>query len=79
VTVRLAGTEHSLSYHAQDPVLVFRDQDPPTGPAALVLGLLRRLAPDTPAVWFADFDGTVNPLRLDATVAELAEAFSFAG
>ena len=78
VTVQLGGNKHTLSYNADNPVLVFRDQDPATGPATLILSLLRRLAPDVPVVWFADFDGSVYPLNLDHTVEQLAEAFTFA-
>lgn len=65
--------EHTVTYHPGTPVFVFPEQDEVEVPATLVLELLQRLAPDVPAVWFADFEGIIHPLRLDATAEEFAE------
>lgn len=58
------GHEHEVTYHADTPVFIFREEDHIVITAGFVLRLLQRLAPDTPAVWMADFDGDVNPLRV---------------
>ncbi|MFE3113739.1 hypothetical protein ACFXKJ_37910 [Kitasatospora indigofera] len=62
ITVR-AGDHHcELSYQADLQVLIFRDQEPLSAPLTVVHTLLRELAPGVPAVWWADFDATLEPL-----------------
>lgn len=58
------GQEHEVTCHADTPVFVFREEDHIVTTAGIVLRLLQRLAPDTPAAWMADFDGDVIPLRI---------------
>jgi hypothetical protein len=64
------GREHEVTYHADNPVFVFAEEDHIIVTAGFVLRLLQRLAPDTPAVWMADFDGDVAPLRVAGLSAD---------
>jgi hypothetical protein len=75
IEISLPGEDgpHTLTYHSATPVFVFAERDEVEPPAALVLDLLRRLAPGIPTIWFADFEGLIHPLRLDTTAEELAE------
>jgi hypothetical protein len=67
ITVRAGDHLCELSYQTDHQVLVFRDQEPLSAPLTIVHTLLRELAPGIPAVWWADFDATLEPL--DATVS----------
>jgi hypothetical protein len=79
VEISLAGEDgpHTVTFHSGTPVLVFAERDEVEPPAALVLDLLRRLAPGVPTIWFADFEGVIHPLRLDGTKEEFAEELHY--
>jgi hypothetical protein len=68
IDVRGEIRNHSIRYHSKDPGFVFPEQDEIEVPAGVVLQLLQRLAPDVAAVWFADFEGVVHPLRLTGSI-----------
>ncbi|WP_035803912.1 hypothetical protein [Kitasatospora mediocidica] len=65
--------DHSVLYHSGKPVLVFREQDDLEAPAAMVLQLLQRLAPDVATVWFADFEGVVHALDVACSVDDFID------
>ncbi|WP_030241808.1 hypothetical protein [Streptomyces sp. NRRL S-350] len=65
--------DDSVLFHSGEPVLVFREHDDLEAPAALVLHLLQRLAPDVETVWFADFEGVAHPLDLTSSVEDFVD------
>ncbi|MCX4745947.1 hypothetical protein OG455_10485 [Kitasatospora sp. NBC_01287] len=75
IEIRLRGEQrsHSVLYHCAEPVLVFREQDEIVVPAAMVLHLLQRLAPEVGAVWFADFEGVPHPLQVNSSVDDFVD------
>lgn len=68
--------EHTITYAEQPASFTFKEDDGVPATAGLVLELLRRLAPDAPAAWFADFiDGVEHTFRpRDLTAAEFVRA-----
>ncbi|MFF3594514.1 hypothetical protein [Kitasatospora indigofera] len=75
ITVRLGTDQCVLSYQAGLHVLVLPDRDPLSAPLTVVHTLLRVLAPTVPAVWWADFDATPEPLDLVAGLDRFIDAF----
>ncbi|MEU9115122.1 hypothetical protein AB0D04_25875 [Streptomyces sp. NPDC048483] len=53
-----------FSWQVEYQVLIFPDQDPLSEPAQIVHRLLRELAPGIPAVWWTEFDATLEPIDL---------------
>ncbi|MFF8785168.1 hypothetical protein [Streptomyces sp. NPDC015125] len=56
-------------------VLRFPDQDPLAAPARIVHRLLREVAPDAPAVWWTEYDATMEPIDLSPDPEEFLRAF----
>ncbi|WP_329499317.1 hypothetical protein [Kitasatospora herbaricolor] len=75
ITVHIGADRCALSYQADNHVLVFQDRDPLGAPLTVVHTLLRALAPTVPAVWWADFDGTLEPLDLAAGLDRFVAEF----
>ncbi|TQF01247.1 hypothetical protein E6W39_02100 [Kitasatospora acidiphila] len=65
---------HRILYFADRPVFVLPEQDELEVPAAMVLQLLQRLAPDVETIWFADFDGVVRSLQVSGGVDDFVDA-----
>jgi hypothetical protein len=62
--IRVEDQDLPFSWQVDNQVLVFPDQEPLSTPALIVHRLLRELAPDVPAVWWADYDATLEPVDL---------------
>ncbi|MCX5209925.1 hypothetical protein OG689_11580 [Kitasatospora sp. NBC_00240] len=75
ITVRAGEHRCELSYQADLQVLVLRDQDPLPATLAVVHTLLSELAPAVPAVRWADFDASPEPLDLTAGPDRFVEDF----
>lgn len=57
------GWDTEITYQADQMAFSFRAEDDLASTAGFVLRLLQRLAPDVPAVWFADFAGELHPFH----------------
>lgn len=57
-----SGWDNEITYQADQMAFSFRAEEDLASTAGFVLQLLQRLAPDTPAVWFADFVGELHPI-----------------
>ncbi|MFB7664914.1 hypothetical protein ACFC1R_13325 [Kitasatospora sp. NPDC056138] len=68
--LRIGGLRCSISYFTDRRFFTFRDQEPLELPFRVVHGVLTVLAPGVPAVWTADFDGTMYPVDLSVGVEE---------
>ncbi len=75
IDVRVGDAHCEITYHYDRHFFVFPDQDPLRTPVVIIHTLLRDLAPTTPAVWWADYDGTPEPFDLQADAEEVAEDF----
>lgn len=58
-----SGWDAEITYQGEQMAFSFRAEDDLASTAGFVLQVLQRLAPDTPAVWFADFVGVPHELR----------------
>lgn len=58
------GWDTEITYQARQMAFSFRAEDDLASTAGFVLRLLQRLAPDVPAVWFADFVGEPHPFHV---------------
>lgn len=58
------GWTHEVVYQANPDGFSFRTGDEIDVTGGLVFQIIQRLAPDVPAMWVADFDGEVYPLRI---------------
>lgn len=65
-----------FSWQLEHQVLVFPDQEPLSTPALIVHRLLCELAWDVPAVWWADYDATLEPIDLSPDPAEFVRQFA---
>jgi hypothetical protein len=65
-----------FSWQVEYQVLTFPDQEPLHTPALVIHRLLRELAPDVPAVWWADFDATLEPVDLSPDPAGFVRDFA---
>lgn len=71
ITVPGQPRDQVINFYANPAAFVFKEEDGIDATAGLVLRLLHRLAPETPASWFADFEGIAHPFRPeDFTAAE---------
>jgi hypothetical protein len=73
--VRVGEDHCELTYQMDHQVFVFRDQDPLTPPLAIIHTLLRDLAPDVPAVWWSEFDASLEPFDVTADLEQVVEDF----
>lgn len=70
------GNDHcELTYQIDHRVFVFRDQDPLTPPLTIIHTLLRDLAPEVPAVWWAEFDATLELFDATADLEQVVDDF----
>lgn len=65
-----SGWDTEITYQADQMAFSFRAGDDLANTAGFVLRLLQRLAPDVPAVWFADFVGELHPFRVTGRSAD---------
>jgi hypothetical protein len=73
--VRVGENTCELTYQTDHQVFVFRDQDPLTPPLAIIHTLLRDLAPHAAAVWWADFDASLEPFDVTAGLEQVVDDF----
>ncbi|WP_329454092.1 hypothetical protein [Streptomyces sp. NBC_01497] len=66
---------HPFAWQTEHRVLTFPDQDPLEGAARIVHQLLHELAGDVPAVWWADYDATPEPVDLTMDPDDFAREF----
>ncbi|MGQ4511722.1 hypothetical protein [Streptomyces sp. DW26H14] len=72
---RETGRVHPFAWQTEHRVLTFPDQDPLDGAARIVHRLLSTLAPDVPAVWWADYDADLEPVDLSLDETTFAREF----
>ncbi|MFF2821166.1 hypothetical protein ACFVT9_37280 [Kitasatospora cineracea] len=75
VDVRVGDEHCEITYHYDRQFFTFPDQEPLRVPVVIIHTLLRDLAPTTPAVWWADYDGTPEPFDVQADAEQVAEDF----
>ena len=58
-----AGWKHSVTWQSEHMAFSFTEEDEIDITAGFVLQVLRRFAPEAPAIWVADFVGNTHPFR----------------
>lgn len=71
--IEIPGEEdwkHEVLYQAQTMTFSFEEENEIDLTGGLVFQILQRLAPTTPAIWVADFDGTIHSLQIEGRSEE---------
>ncbi|MFG3226886.1 hypothetical protein ACGF07_19130 [Kitasatospora sp. NPDC048194] len=58
------GRRAELSFNLRHGAFSFEDREPHSASLTVVHAVLHELAPDTPVVWWIDYDGDPQPLDL---------------
>ncbi|MFJ4680318.1 hypothetical protein [Kitasatospora sp. NPDC088783] len=75
IDVRVGDEHCEILFYDDLRFFAFRDQEPLRVPVVIIHTLLRDLAPTTPAIWWADYDGTPEPFDVQADAEQVAEDF----
>ncbi|MEV6972625.1 hypothetical protein [Kitasatospora sp. NPDC093806] len=69
------GQVAELSFHKEHKVFSFADREPWSAALTVLHTVLGELAPGVPAVWWIDFDGTLEPLELSLPLEQFIDDF----
>ncbi|MDH6709834.1 hypothetical protein P3T27_006583 [Kitasatospora sp. MAA19] len=58
------GQRAELSFNLRHGAFSFEDREPHSAPLTVIYTVLRELAPQTPVVWWIDYDADLQPLDL---------------
>jgi hypothetical protein len=73
--VRVGDSQCELSFDPEYGVFSFADRVPWAAPLTVIYAVLHELVSGTPAVWWADFDATMEPLDVSVDLAGFISSF----
>ncbi|MFF9645901.1 hypothetical protein [Kitasatospora aureofaciens] len=69
------GQRAELSFNLRHGAFSFEDREPHSAPLTVIYTVLRELAPQTPVVWWIDYDADLQPLDMTGGQEAFIDSF----